>query len=139
MRKRGFELLLCLMLSACCCIAQKANLQSYYYWINQAELAICDSNYQKASDCYHQAFAYNKPFSRDAYFAFKLNYKYTNNIERAIEAYHFQAQMGQRAMDQYGPIISDTLEYHTVWKQIINDIKKENVKGAYYILPNSVR
>ena len=113
-----YFLLLNLMLYACFCIAQKANLQSYYYWINQAELAICDSNYQKASDCYHQAFAYNKPFSRDAYFAFKLNYKYTNNIERAVEAYHFQAQMGQKAIDQYGPIISDTLEYHTLWEQI---------------------
>lgn len=113
-----YFLLLNLIFYACCCIAQKTNLQSYYYWVNQAELAICDSNYQKASDCYHQAFAYNKPFCRDAYFAFKLNYKYTNNMERAIEAYHFQAQMGQKAISQYGPIILDTMEYHTLWEQI---------------------
>lgn len=116
--KNLFLTLMAVLLVVSAAAQSRKQVRQYNYYINQAELAICDSNYQKASDCYHKAFVYHKPFSRDAYFAFKLNYKYTNNIERAVEAYHFQAQMGQKAIDQYGPIISDTLEYYIVWEQI---------------------
>lgn len=140
MRKRGFELLLCLMLSACCCIAQKSNLQSYYYWINQAELAICDSNYQKASACFFciDSLGFillpknvkkidkerNRILLSETWedYAKKICYRYCNDTEFNIAPLTFVYQGDSEETDK-----------------LINDIKKENVKGSYYILPNSVR
>lgn len=76
--------------------AQNKALRKYYYWVNQAELAICDSNYQKASDCYDKAFTFHRPFSRHAYFAIKVNRYYLNNMERSMSCFRFLAQMGEK-------------------------------------------
>lgn len=94
--------------------AQSLKAKKYNYWVNQAELAICDSNYQKASDCYDKAFQYKAPFGGDASFAFKLNYKYLNNIPRACQCFHYMAQMG----DKPEWVIDDTVRYADVWNQI---------------------
>lgn len=35
----------------------KKDVRQYYYWVNEAELAICDSNYAYANECYDKAFS----------------------------------------------------------------------------------
>lgn len=91
--------------------AQKKALKSYYYWINQAELAIYDSNFQKASDCYSKAFSYRKPFSAHASYAFKINSEYTHNNERAVECFHYLV-MGGDSIQWYA---EDSAKYGALW------------------------
>lgn len=102
--------------------AQSNLLRKYYYWTNKAELAICDNNYQKASDYYEKAFAFHRPFSKDAFFAFKVNYRYLNNIERCLDCYMYLAQMGDKA-EWY---VDDTVANYNLWKQLerISDTTK---------------
>ena len=65
---------------------QKKNLRQYYYWTNQAELAICDSNYATANACYDKAFALKIPFAKDLLSAYLLNLKLTHDVDK-IETY----------------------------------------------------
>lgn len=110
--------------------AQKANLKRYYYWINKAELAIYDSAYSYASDCYSKAFRYHIPFGRHASNAFRLNCYYTGNVQRAAHCFHYLAQMG----DQPNWYIKDTVKYDELWKTltIISDTTKSLVIPALH-------
>ena len=94
--------------------AQNSLLRKYYYWTNKAELAICDSNYQKASDCYDKAFSFCRPFAKDAYFAYKVNYNYLKNTERCLDCFRYLAQMGDKA-EWY---VSDTIKEANLWNQL---------------------
>ena len=94
--------------------AQSKLLKKYYYWVNKAELAICDSNYQEASDCYDKAFSFHRPFAKDASFAFKVNYQYLNNAERCLDCFKYLAQMGDE-VDWY---VNDTLKNVGLLKQM---------------------
>ena len=118
MKKILFTVLLCSVL--CVLSAQsRKQVRQYYYWINQAELAICDSNYQRASECYHTAFAIKRPCIRDAAFAFKLHTEYLYDLERACEAFHFLALSGDKAYFSDGdPYVDDTVTYAELWQHI---------------------
>lgn len=122
------------LLISCYAFGQKNNVYNYYKYINKAELAICDSNYQKASDCYHSVFAIKRANIRDAYFAFKLNHLYHYNLGRACEAFHFLVQAGDKAYDEYGPFIDDTTAYPELWNcmKIISDTTKSLVDRNLY-------
>ncbi|MCQ2271017.1 MAG: hypothetical protein MJZ52_07315 [Bacteroidales bacterium] len=61
---------------------QSKQLREYYYWTNQAELAICDSDYNKANACYDTAFSLKIPFTKDLFSAYLLNLKLTQNLEK---------------------------------------------------------
>lgn len=64
------------------------NVSTYYYWINQAELAIFDSNWNYANNCYDSAFLYKKPFARDLLMAYEINVMYTQDNERILKFAH---------------------------------------------------
>lgn len=77
------------------CYAQPKTVRQYYYWTNQAELAICDSNFQRASDCYEKAFGYHAPFAVDMAFAYRVNSEYIYDEERLCKCFAYAAQMGE--------------------------------------------
>lgn len=113
----------------------KQVVKQYNYWINQAELAICDSNYQKASDCYHQAFSIKRPCTRHAYFAFQLNQLFSYNLERACEAFHFLVLAGDKAYYEDGsPYLDDTTAFTELWHcmKTISDTTKSLVDENLY-------
>jgi len=117
-----------LMLTAANLFAQGKPLKKYYYWINQAELAICDSNFQTASDCYDKAFSYHRPFGKDASYAFTVNHYYTNNINRCLDCFKYLAQQGDKA-EWY---VEDTIQEADLWEhlKIISDTTKSLVNPA---------
>ena len=129
MKKILFTVLLCSML--CVLSAQsRKQVRQYYYWVNQAELAICDSNYQRASECYHTAFAIKRPCIRDAAFAYKLHTEYLYNLDRACEAFHFLALSGDKAYFSDGdPYVDDTVTYAELWQHINTILELIKVEG----------
>jgi hypothetical protein len=63
------------------------NIQKYYYFVNKAELEICNDNFPKASKYYKNAFKYNcNPFSSDVLKAFEIEYGISNN-DKILEKY----------------------------------------------------
>lgn len=68
-RFKGCLILLSVVLSVQMCIGQMPDsLKKYYELVNTAELAIVDSNYEKAMTCYNNAFGANaRPFMKDIY------------------------------------------------------------------------
>ena len=109
---------LCLLLGSAFAQSRK-DVRQYYYWINQAELAICDNNYERASDCYHTAFTFKRACIRDAHFAFQLNSTYLYNLDRACEAFHFLAQAGTKAYFKDGtPYLEDTTSHPDLWQSL---------------------
>lgn len=123
MRNLAFTLFVIFLISTS--TAQKTNLKRYYYWINKAELAIYDSAYSYASDCYSKAFRHHTPFGRHASQAFRLNCYYTGNVQRAAQCFHYLAQMG----NQPSWYIEDTVKHDELWRTItiISDTTKSLV------------
>lgn len=112
--KRFFCLVLLFTVFVANIDAQSKNLKKYYYWVNQAELAICRDNYQEASECYDKAFLFHRPFAKDVYFAYKVNRHYLNNMERCLDCFRYLAQMGDKA-EWY---VSDTIKEANLWNQL---------------------
>jgi hypothetical protein len=111
-----FFLIFALLFSISFSQGQK-NVKKYYEYVNKAELAICKSKYQAASKYYEKAFKYHKPFRRDLALSFKINYKYIENYELAIQNFIILAQTG---IDDLTEIIDDTIKYQVMWKYIKN-------------------
>ena len=117
-------------------------VKQYNYYINQAELAICDSNYQRASDCYQTAFAIKRPCIRDAHLAFKLHTGYLYNLERACADFHFLVQSGTKAFFMDGtPYLEDTTAYRELWQcmKVISDTTKSLVNVDLYNALEEIR
>ncbi|MBQ9435780.1 MAG: hypothetical protein IJU33_06580 [Bacteroidales bacterium] len=116
--QNGFSLLVLYVLLCMHCgsFAQSKSLRQYYYWINQAELAICDSNFQRASDCYDKAFSIHRPFGGHASFAYRVNADYLHDTVRIVQCFHYLAQMG----DPIEWYVEDTIQqvslYHLLKK-----------------------
>ena len=127
--KNLFLSLMALLLVVSAAAQSRKQVRQYYYWVNQAELAICDSNYQLASECYHLAFSIKRADIRDALFAFKINQLYNYDLERACEAFHFLVQAGNKAYDEYGTFLDDTTKYQELWNcmKTISDTTKSLV------------
>lgn len=103
-----------LLIAAVLCFAQKSSLKKYYYWINRAELAICDSDFQRASDCYDKAFDQHRPFNGHVYYAFKVNTQFVHNNERALRYFHILCQSG----DDIEWYREDSVIYASIWPQM---------------------
>ena len=121
---KKYQILIIVLCFTTLCFGQQRELRHYYYWVNQAELAICDSNYQHASDCYDKAFSQHRPIGGDASHAFYVNY-FIHDINRAVECFHYEAQMGSEP-EWY---VSDTLKNIELWRRIrlVNDTTKRLV------------
>ncbi len=62
---------------------RKDSVEYYHFFINQAELSICDSNYIEANDFYKKAFMFSLPFPEDLYNA-SLSAIYSDKYKLAI-------------------------------------------------------
>lgn len=71
-------------------MSQSNNVQKYYYWVNQAELAICDSNYAYANECYDKAFECHKPLGIHLSTAYLMNTIFTND---SLHIYKYASQL----------------------------------------------
>ncbi len=89
-----------------------ASVKQYNYWVNQAELAICDSDFQRASDCYDEAFTCHLPFRKDAYFAFRVNTEFIRNTDRALICIYSLIRSGEEPTD----IIDDTIKNASLYE-----------------------
>ncbi len=65
--------------------AQPIRIKKYYHWINQAELAICDSDFVKANECYEKAFSYHKPLGIHLSTAYLMNVVFTGDTSRIFD------------------------------------------------------
>ena len=98
MKRQSFIILL---LGASVCLSWgQNNPQKYYEYINKAELAylqMSDTNDlgQKAAQYYEEAFAANRPFSKDLrYYLFLYSYNKKGRLDVALECAHILAQRG---------------------------------------------
>ena len=101
-------------------VAIKSSAQyavEYNYWINQADLAICDENYQLASQNYVKAFETANPFTSDlfAYFWIYRKFGIGKNDDLIFWA-HKLAQREELSLDRYQ---DDTLLY-PIFKNILD-------------------
>ena len=80
--KNLFLTLVAMLLVVSAAAQSRKQVRQYYYWINQAELAICDSNYESANECYDKAFHIQYPFPKDLLSAYSLNLKITKDFDR---------------------------------------------------------
>ena len=62
--KNLFITLMAVLLAVSAAAQNRKQVRQYYYWINQAELAICDDNLQLADSLYTRAFSIKKPLAR---------------------------------------------------------------------------
>ena len=69
---------LCLLLGSTFAQSRK-DVRQYYYWVNQAELAICNDNLQLADSLYTTAFSIKKPLAREMHTAFWVAIQIENN------------------------------------------------------------
>jgi hypothetical protein len=58
----------------------RIKVKEYYKYINCAELAIIDSNYEAAGNYYHTAFTFKYPNGKDLYNAFLIAYYRTDSL-----------------------------------------------------------
>ena len=61
------------------------DVKKYYKYVNKAELAICDFQYEKAAQYYEKAFNSHTPFTFDLHNAARLNIKFTKNFDIALQ------------------------------------------------------
>ena len=99
------------------------SVKQYNYWINQAELAICDSNFQRASDCYNKAFTCHMPFRKDAYFALRINTEFIRDTERAFICIYSLIRSGEEPTDIIDDTIKDADLYQAAKTLYLNCIK----------------
>lgn len=99
------------------------SVKQYNYWINQAELAICDSNFQRASDCYNKAFTCHLPFRKDAYFALRINTEFIRDTERAFICIYSLIRSGEEPTDIIDDTIKDADLYQAAKTLYLNFIK----------------
>lgn len=97
-----------------------ASVKQYNYWVNQAELAICDSNFQRASDCYDEAFTCHLPFRKDAIFAFRVNTEFLRNTDRAFICIYALIRSGEEPADFIDDTIKDADLYQTAKTLYLN-------------------
>ena len=78
------------------------------------ELAICDSNYAYANECFDKAFSYHKPLDRDLSIAYKLNTVFTGDTSRIYRYATQKLLWGQEDIALYYSKLSsyDTNIYH---------------------------
>lgn len=96
MKKILFTVLLCSVL--CVLSAQsRKQVQQYYYWINQAELAICDDNLQLADSLYTRAFSIKEPLAREIRTAFWVAIQ-TENNEKILQIAKCRIELGDEGL-----------------------------------------
>ena len=106
-----FLLFFILLFSIIFSFGQKS-VKKYYEYVNKAELAICKSKFQAASNYYEKAFQTGICFQKDLRNAFTVDYKFTGKEYNALFYTYKLAQRGFSA-----PLI-DSVKYTKLYTQI---------------------
>ena len=115
--KNLFLTLVAMLLVVSAAAQSRKQVQEYYYWVNQAELAICDENYQLASQNYVKAFETANPFTSDLFAYFWIYRKFgIGEKDDLIFCAHKLAQREALSLDRYQ---DDTLLY-PIFKNILD-------------------
>ena len=124
MKKILFTILLSLVL--CVLSAQsRKQVQEYYYWINQAELAICDDNLQLADSLYTRAFSIKEPLAREMRTAFWVAIQ-TENHEKILQIAKCRIELGDEGLANSYQYMSP--HFDTVVYQQLLDIEAQTIK-----------
>ena len=124
MKKILFTILLCLAL--CVLSAQsRKQVQEYYYWINQAELAICDDNLQLADSLYTRAFSIKEPLAREMRTAYWVAVQ-TENHEKILQIAKCRIELGDEGLANSYQYMSP--HFDTVVYQQLLDIEAQTIK-----------
>ncbi len=124
MKKILFTILLCLVL--CVLSAQsRKQVQEYYYWINQAELAICDDNLQLADSLYTRALSIKEPLAREMRTAYWVAVQ-TENHEKILQIAKCRIELGDEGLANSYQYMSP--HFDTVVYQQLLDIEAQTIK-----------
>lgn len=101
-----------------CAIGYSQEKESYSFWINKAELAMCDSNWFEVALCYDSAFSFHQPYPKDLVSAFWINTLHTNDKDRVIKYAHQMISCGdfEVAIRYLSAQKTDTLTYQILKK-----------------------
>ena len=124
MKKILFTILLCLVFYALSAQSRK-QVQEYYYWINQAELAICDDNLQLADSLYTRAFSIKEPLAREMRTAYWVAVQ-TENHEKILQIAKCRIELGDEGLANSYQYMSP--HFDTVVYQQLLDIEAQTIK-----------
>ena len=124
MKKILFTILLCLVFYALSAQSRK-QVQEYYYWINQAELAICDNNLLMADSLYTRAFSIKKPLAREMRTAYWVAVQ-TENHEKILQIAKCRIELGDEGLANSYQYMSP--HFDTVVYQQLLDIEAQTIK-----------
>jgi hypothetical protein len=124
MKKILFTILLCLVFYALSAQSRK-QVRQYYYWINQAELAICNDNLQLADSLYTRAFSIKKPLAREMRTAFWVAIQ-TGNHEKILQIAKCRIELGDEGLANSYQYMSP--HFDTVVYQQLLDIEAQTIK-----------
>lgn len=96
MKKILFTILLCSVFYTLSAQSRK-QVRQYYYWINQAELAICDDNLQLADSLYTRAFSIKEPLAREMRTAYGVAAQ-TENNEKILQIAKCRIELGDEGL-----------------------------------------
>ena len=115
---------LCILL--CTVSAQsRKQVQEYYYWINQAELAICDDNLQLADSLYTRAFSIKEPLAREMRTAYWVAVQ-TENHEKILQMAKCRIELGDEGLSSSYQNMSPHFD-SVVYQQLL-DIEAQTIK-----------
>ena len=127
MKKILLTILLCLAL--CVLSAQsRKQVRQYYYWINQAELAICDDNLQLADSLYTRAFSIKKPLAREMRTAYWVAVQ-TENNEKILQIAKCRIELGDEGLANSYQYLARKFDSAT-YKQLL--FIEENTPQTYH-------
>ncbi len=99
--KNLFITLMAVLLAVSAAAQSRKQVRQYYYWINQAELAICDSNLLMADSLYTRAFSIKKPLAREMRTAYWVAVQ-TENHEKILQIAKCRIELGDEELaDSY--------------------------------------
>ena len=127
MKKILFTILLCLVFYALSAQSRK-QVRQYYYWINQAELAICDDNLQLADSLYTRAFSIKEPLAREMRTAFWVAIQ-TGNDERILQIAKQRIELGDEGLANSYQYLAQKFDSAT-YKQLL--FIEENTPQTYH-------
>lgn len=127
MKKILFTILLCLVFYALSAQSRK-QIRQYCYWINQAELAICDSNLLMADSLYTRAFSIKKPLAREMRTAFWVAIQ-TENNEKILQIAKCRIELGDEGLANSYQYLAQKFDSAT-YKQLL--FLEENTPKTYH-------
>ena len=120
----SISLSLCLLLGSTFAQSRK-DVRQYYYWVNQAELSICDDNLLVADSLYTTAFSIKKPLAREMRTAYWVAVQ-TENNEIILQIAKCRIELGDEGLANSYQYMSP--HFDTVVYQQLLDIEAQTIK-----------